>query len=508
MNLLQMTMQACMMIFAITVIRALTINLLPKKTFLALWGVVLVRLLVPVSIPSPFSVYSLTSQSHIAGKIAETVGVPFLPVTPIANGSIAASVPPQALISPWLVVWAIGAGICALYFAIIYFKCHQQFLVSDKLDSHFVKAWISEHKTKRAIEIRQSDSVSAPLAYGVFHPVILMPYKTDWADTKQIQYILQHEYVHIRHFDTVIKLVLTVALCVHWFNPLVWVMYVLANRDMELSCDEAVVRSFGETIKSSYALALINMEEKKSGLIPFYNSFSKNSIEERIGAIMKYKKASVITFVVAVVLVAGVITGFATSAVASDEAPAATPITISNAPDDSDNTPVTKVENAASNASESTIATLPDYEEYEIFGLTYNNESGRFYLDNELVRYFEDKTLNRYFGAYEDGKDNVYAVRSADGLLTSLEVLNWEDAVFDIKYREYADFGLKFQKTDSNGLELHGKPISSFSDVAAGTGITRKNGGDGVEYEAIRDTSDPGPVGVGRLIDVRPIRKN
>lgn len=71
------------------------------------------------------------------------------------------------------------------------------------------------------------------------------------------------------------KCLLAASLCVHWFNPLVWVMYVLANRDIEISFDEAVVKTFGETTKAAYALSLISLEEKKSRLNPLCNNFSK-----------------------------------------------------------------------------------------------------------------------------------------------------------------------------------------------------------------------------------------
>jgi hypothetical protein len=125
---------------------------------------------------------------------------------------------------------------------------------------------------------------------------------------------LAHEFVHIRRFDTVSKLALTAAVCVHWCNPLVWVMYVLANRDLELSCDESVIRLFGENTKSAYARTLIRMEERKSGLRPLCNNFSKNAIEERIVAIMKMKKTSLAAMLAAATLVVGVGTAFATSA--------------------------------------------------------------------------------------------------------------------------------------------------------------------------------------------------
>ena len=99
------------------------------------------------------------------------------------------------------------------------------------------------------------------------------------------------------------KLLLSAALCLHWFNPLVWVMYVLANRDLELSCDEMVLRLLGIENRSAYAMALLEMEEKRSGFGALYSAFGKNAIEERIGAIMKMKKRSLLSVVMAVVLV-------------------------------------------------------------------------------------------------------------------------------------------------------------------------------------------------------------
>lgn len=95
-------------------------------------------------------------------------------------------------------------------------------------------------------------------------------------------------------------------------------MYILANRDIELSCDEAVVRLFGENTRTAYARSLISMEETRSGLTPLCNNFSKNAIEERITAIMKIKKASMFSLVLALALIVGVTTAFATSSASSD----------------------------------------------------------------------------------------------------------------------------------------------------------------------------------------------
>lgn len=316
MSFLQMSISAGVMIGIIIMIRALAINRLPKKMFLVLWRIVLLRLLLPFSWPSPFSFYSLVNRQW-AGEIGDTPAAATFPVVPTVNTlPTAANAIPAAGIPLWTWIWGIGAILCTLYFAIAYIRCHRGFRTSMPVENSFTAEWLSAHKCRRSISIRQTSGITAPLTYGIFRPVILMPIHIDWADTKKVQYVLTHEYIHIRCLDGAFKLVLAFALCIHWFNPLVWVMYILANRDVELSCDKAVVQSFGENSKSAYALALISMEEQKSGLVPFCNSFSKNAIEERITSIMKTKKNSLLGFLAAMLLVVGVTTFFATSATA------------------------------------------------------------------------------------------------------------------------------------------------------------------------------------------------
>lgn len=143
-----------------------------------------------------------------------------------------------------------------------------------------------------------------------------MPANTDWEDENQLQYIFAHEYVHIRRFDAFTKLIAALVLCIHWFNPLVWIMYILFNRDIELACDESVIRHFGEKSKSAYSLMLINMEARKSGLLPFYSNFSKNAAEERITAIMRIKRMTPAAFILACLTVLVTAGMFATSAMA------------------------------------------------------------------------------------------------------------------------------------------------------------------------------------------------
>lgn len=318
MSLLQMSIAGAVMILAIVVIRALAVNRLPKKTFLALWGVVLLRLFIPFSLPSVVSIYSLMGWQRTSAGITENgTGGGFAGLflgneaTRIAQES--ASALPLG-ISIWKIIWIAGMLICALVFITAYIRCFREFQMSLPVDNDMSQSWLKEHKLRRTISIRQSDRISSPLTFGVLHPVILMPKKTDWGNEDELKYVLEHEFVHIKRFDILSKLALIAAVCLHWFNPFVWIMYVLANRDIELCCDETVVCRFGRETRASYARVLISMEETKSGFVPLCSHFSKNAIEERITAIMKTRKTTIISLVVALVLVVGIVAIFATSA--------------------------------------------------------------------------------------------------------------------------------------------------------------------------------------------------
>ena len=318
MNLLQMSFSGAAFITAVVLIRAVAIHKLPKKTFLVLWELVILRLLIPFSIPSMFSIYTLITHSISSTTLPE-VGTNYniptmqgLFVT--TQGAVQSPADISPSVSMWFLVWCAGIILTTLFFVISYLRCLTEFRTALPVHNHYIEKWLAERPLKRPILVRQSDRISSPLTYGIFRPVILIPKKMDWNNEKQLQYVLSHEYVHIYRYDTVTKLIATLALCIHWFNPFVWVMYLLFNRDIELACDESVIRQFGEKSKSAYSLMLINMEAAKSGLLPFCNNFSKNAIEERITAVMKIKKTSLLAICIAAILIIGVTTAFATSA--------------------------------------------------------------------------------------------------------------------------------------------------------------------------------------------------
>jgi len=451
MDIIQMSLSASVLIVAVVVIRAITLHKLPKKTFLALWGATVFRLLVPFSIPSRFSIYTGIHmvKQIFAEKAAESLpgGIFVIPdranlpgtVKPVGISGIRAT---ALSMSPFELIWLAGLCVCALFFTAAYIKCCREFKMSLPVSNSFAISWLREHPLYRSVQIRQSDRIKAPLTYGVFRPVILLPKKTDWTDETDLRYILTHELVHIRHFDTLIKLVLTAAVCVHWFNPFVWVMYVLANRDIELSCDETVVRTFGVAVKSAYALTLIGLEEKKSSLTPLVNNFSKNSIEERIISIMKIKKTSLMGAMLALVLIAGTITVFATNtanAAAAGDPPADNSITTSETAsavalsytDESGNTQMSADNGKTWMSEEEFEKAYPTpevewwaYEEYKawldnekvqlqdmIGEKSWNPTEGWYVWTQERV----NEAVKRYEGILEDIKNGMYVSKTVNG---------------------------------------------------------------------------------------------
>ena len=325
MTLLQMSLSGGVMILAAALVRALALHRLPKRFFVLLWTLALVRLLVPFSLPAACSVYSLFSRPAPVAVYASGP-VHLSPAPPSAwTGGVGAG---EAFIfegaavsaaDPWGMIWLTGLALCAGYFGVAYFKCRREFREALPVHNAYVEQWIGAHRLWRPIAVRQSDKITAPLTYGILHPVILLPKSTDWMDTETLDYVLTHEWVHIRRFDGLLKLALVAALCVHWFNPLVWAMVLFANRDIELACDEAVLKRLGREAKAGYALALLRMEERKSGLSMAGSHFSKNSLEERIKAMLKRKKSSLAALLAAILLIGGTGAVFATSTKAENQ---------------------------------------------------------------------------------------------------------------------------------------------------------------------------------------------
>jgi len=179
MGFIQMSFLGTVMILAIIVVRALAIHKLPKKVFVLLWEAVILRLLIPFSIPSVLSVYSFVKENTPIQNTS--TGAVISRVTGIQsnmNGDAALSVQNHSSgISVWFILWVIGAILCVVFFGISYLRCYFEFRTSLPVRNEYIMRWLGEQPLKRSLQIRLSDRISAPLTYGVIRPVILMPKK-------------------------------------------------------------------------------------------------------------------------------------------------------------------------------------------------------------------------------------------------------------------------------------------------------------------------------------------
>ena len=451
MSLVQMSLSAALMIVAIIILRALTIERFPKKTFLVLWWIALLRLLIPFSIPSVMSFYSwfdpnlpaVVEQSSAMESTFEPVlddssetmeNSTQFEMAPIPDTDIEyVEVKPSKSFSEIFfdalpAIWGVGIGVIAAFFGINYWKGIREFRMSLPVENEFVNEWLSSHQLHRNITIRQYGCIHTPLTYGIFRPVILLPKESLEQSPSTLNFILTHEWVHIRRFDCVTKILLTAALCIHWMNPLVWVMYLLFNRDIELSCDETVLHLLGRNRRSDYALALIDMEEQKSGFASFASGFGRNAIEERIRAIMKMKKASLITILAAVVVVACVSILFATSAKNNPidtELPSSESETVSDKILTNDDQMKQEV---SVKTSENNISPAERFAALEKYGVKFvpsetDSTKGDLYYNGELVNFFADPNPNGDFSFYSETEGSnlsLYITYHNDGTMDKL----------------------------------------------------------------------------------------
>ncbi|AWB43452.1 hypothetical protein DCC85_03910 [Paenibacillus sp. CAA11] len=326
MNLIERSISAGIFIIVIVGLRALLMNKMPKRVFLILWGAAVFRLLVPYSILSSWSIFSVLGD--MSSRIAQESVRPL----PATNGSFVMAeenlsplggsislAPKTSSLDSITVIWLLGAISLGIFFAVTFYKSNKELRTALPVRNQpFIDEWLGKQKTVRRIRVMTSDQVLSPIACGFLRPRIILPKTLNFRNEELLKHILTHEKLHIKHLDILWKFVLAFVLCLHWFNPLVWLMFVLVNRDLELTCDERVLRTLGEQEKSGYALSLIHMAERNAKLAAFNQGFSKNSTKERILSIMKYKQTTALTLCLSAVLIAGTVTVFATNASQAD----------------------------------------------------------------------------------------------------------------------------------------------------------------------------------------------
>ncbi len=255
----------------------------PKIFSYALWSVVLFRLLCPLSLSAPVSFLNMLKPETRAATPGTTV-VSFLPEdAPAFSEALAQRVPavqsprePRHLDRKTLIpgLWLSGVAVLGLS------GLGQYLLLRKKL--------VDAVPLERGIY--WADHIDTPFVLGVFRPKIYLPSNLPG---QELPYILAHERHHIRRFDHIWKLLAYCALCIHWFDPLVWVAFVLAGKDMEMSCDEAVIRQLGPQIRGDYSASLLRLATSKKSIAVTPLAFGQGDTKGRVLNMAKWKKPKV-----------------------------------------------------------------------------------------------------------------------------------------------------------------------------------------------------------------------
>ena len=296
----------------------------PKKFAYALWAVVLFRLLCPVSLPAPVSVLEVvqpevTVQNGFATQVHYLPAPPSQPVAEVTPVSPAPAAPKPAapsLSAKDIAVWVWAAGAAAMMGLSVY-----QYLRLKRT-------------LRRAVPLQGNvyltGSIPTPFVLGIFQPKIYLPAGVTMAERP---YILAHERCHIRRCDHILKLLAYGALCLHWFNPLVWVAFLLAGKDMEMSCDEAVIRQMGPGIRADYAAALLRLSTGKPILAGSPLAFGEGNTKGRIIHMSQWKKPKIGVSVLSVLVCIAILTACAVNP--QTDKPTETPSESTAAPSES-----------------------------------------------------------------------------------------------------------------------------------------------------------------------------
>jgi beta-lactamase regulating signal transducer with metallopeptidase domain len=309
-QLLKMSLTASVVILVVLIIRQL-MRRFPRRYVYLLWTVVWFRLLCPISVGSRFSIFNIkraadrVSEAQITAAPAAHAGREAVRRRAIAEAyrRVAVNAPretkavtPQAsgidphvlMLSIWMIVAAAILG-----YAIF----------------HFIRLKIRLRDAKEVDRrIYESPLVESPFVMGILRPSIYVP--TELGED-EAAYLIEHERAHIRRGDLLFKTIAVVSVAVHWFNPLVWLSFVLFCRDMEMGCDEMVLTKLGEGIRKDYSLSLITLARRNDDhtyvVMPVAFGKSPAGISEvkmRIENIMNFKKSSALIAAVAGVSVA------------------------------------------------------------------------------------------------------------------------------------------------------------------------------------------------------------
>ncbi|MDE6745960.1 MAG: M56 family metallopeptidase, partial [Oscillospiraceae bacterium] len=295
MDIIGGSLSAAAVIAVIMLMRLAMFQKLPKRVLSALWLIAAAKLLLPFGcITAAKSVTSDTAVTEVA-SFAEAAVETVRTTAPNAVVNVAVSVPVSE--NSFFIaecIWLFGAVFVSAFFVFTHIKTRRTFSCAIPAD-YDISQLKKDFGIVRRVRLLVSDRTDTPLTYSIFAPVIILPKSMELTD-EGVRNVLCHELAHIKRFDAFFKTVIAVCAAVHWFNPMAWVMFALANRDIELACDETALRR-GKAAPEDYAMSLISVEESRCiPRFPLAGSFAGGKLEERVKGIMTKRKSALAGF--------------------------------------------------------------------------------------------------------------------------------------------------------------------------------------------------------------------
>lgn len=276
-GILNINISVGVVVLCIVAARKLFIYRIPGRTWLLLWKILILRLLFPFTFKLQLTNVDINRNIANFLQLQEKVE--------LSGDKILFSSADKVM----KIIWLIGVIIVAGIFIGSHLIQRRLYRMALPVKGVYFEKWRESHSLKRKVEIKELDKIALPLTYGVIRPVILLPaYRNIKEDS--LAFVLEHEFIHIKHLDVLLKWVLLLVCSAYWYNPLIWVMCFFVNRDVELSCDELLLRHQTQGYRKEYLRVLVNLEEKKAERELMYNSFCKYPIEERIRVMVKTGK--------------------------------------------------------------------------------------------------------------------------------------------------------------------------------------------------------------------------
>ncbi len=315
-SLVNMSISASWIVLVVLLLRLL-LSKAPKWISVVLWGIVALRLICPFTIESILSLIpsaeTINPQIMTENTPVINVGIPIInnAVNPVIGESFSStpgeSANPLQIWIPILAsVWLVGAVILLIYTAVSYFRI--------------------KRKIRTAILFRdniyQSERVISPFVLGLIKPKIYLPF---YMNEQNMTHVVAHENAHIRRRDHIWKPLGFLLLTLHWFNPLMWLGYVLLCRDIELACDEKVIKTLDRDARADYSQALLSCSVTRQMIAACPLAFGEVGVKGRVKSVLNYKKPAFWLILAAIVACIAVAVCFLTNPPSRESDPTSAP---------------------------------------------------------------------------------------------------------------------------------------------------------------------------------------